>query len=120
LRLADAAVYRQVDAAADDLAGALGQELDRAGVPHRVQRAGSLFSVFFGEAPATAPVTNYQAALGQDQAMFRAFFHHMAAQGVLLPPSPFEAWFLSAAHTPDILQHLTTAIHHAATQIPVP
>ncbi len=53
LRTADDAVYATLDANADRLAGLLGDALTEAGVPHQVQRAGNMLSVFFGDAPVT-------------------------------------------------------------------
>ena len=69
--------------------------LAEAGVPHRLQRAGNLFSVFFADASG-APTTTRPAA--SRTAAFAAFFHAMLDAGVYLPPSAFEAWFVSAAH----------------------
>jgi len=60
-----------------------------------VSRAGSLFSVFFTD----EPVTDYTGARRSDRERYAAFFHAMLERGVYLPPSGFEAWFLSAAHT---------------------
>lgn len=114
LRLADDAVYARVDAAATRLAGAVGRALDAAGVPHRVQAAGSLFSVFWGDAPASAPVLTYADAQRQDPVLFRAFFHAMLDQGVALPPSAFEAWFLSSAHDEEALGTIEAALPRAA------
>ena len=114
LRLADAEVYRRVDAAAAQLADVVEQTLTAAGVPYRLQRAGSLFSVFFGEAPANAPVLNYADARLQDVAMYRAFFQVALNSGVYLPPSPFEAWFVSAAHDGDVLERIAAALPQAA------
>ena len=64
------------------------------GVPHTVQWAGSMFSVFFRG----APVTNYDEARDQDTAAYGRFFHSMLESGVHLPPSAFEAWFVSGSH----------------------
>lgn len=114
LRLADAAAYARLDAASDRLATALGEALTAAGVPHRLQRAGSLFSVFFGEAPAAAPVGDYPAAQAQDTAAFAAFFHQLRTDGVLLPPSGFESWFVSAAHDDAALSTVEAALPRAA------
>lgn len=114
LRLADADVYAAVDGFADQLADVVTIRLDEAGVPHRLQRAGSLMSVFWGDGPASAPVVNYDDALAQDTAMFGRFFHSMRQQSVLLPPSAFEAWFISAAHGDQELVKLDQAIAQAA------
>jgi glutamate-1-semialdehyde 2,1-aminomutase len=117
LQLADRAVYDRIDAAALRLAGAVTEALTTAGVPHRVQRAGSLFSVFFGDGPAASPVRTYADSEGQDQGLFQRFFHALRADGVLLPPSPFEAWFVSAAHDEATVDELADAFVRAARQV---
>jgi glutamate-1-semialdehyde 2,1-aminomutase len=118
LRLADAAVYRRVDAAADLLVTEVASALEQAGVPHVVQRAGSMFSVFFLPAPpgggAGPLVPDYATARTQDTAAFAAFFHAMLDAGVYLPPSAFEAWFLSAAHDEVALDRVVAALPAAA------
>ncbi|WP_152190799.1 glutamate-1-semialdehyde 2,1-aminomutase [Georgenia satyanarayanai] len=114
LRLADDAVYARVDSAAGAVADAVGAALDAEGVPHRVQRAGSLFSVFFGEAAAAAPVRDYAAVQAQDAFRFPPFFHAMLDAGVALPPSVFEAWFLSAAHDDAAVSRVLDALPAAA------
>lgn len=114
LRLADAAVYRRVDDAAAVLSAAVGAALDAAAVPHRVQHAGSLFSVFFGESAAREGVRDYAQAKAQESARYTAFFHAMLDAGVNLPPSAFEAWFLSAAHDDAALDRVLTALPDGA------
>lgn len=114
LRLADAEVYRRVDEVAGVVADAVGAALTREGVPHRVQRAGSLFSVFFGEAAAAAPVRSYDQVTAQDAYRYPPFFHAMLDAGVALPPSVFEAWFLSAAHDDAAVERVLTALPAAA------
>jgi len=114
LRLADAAVYDRVDAAAAALRREVGAALTAAGVPHRVQSAGSLFSVFFGDAAATVGVRDYEQAKAADVHRFAPFFHAMLAAGVALPPSVFEAWFLSAAHDDAALDRIVAALPRAA------
>jgi len=69
-----------------------------------------MFSVFFTD----APVRNYDEARGQDLPAFRAFFHAMLERGVYLPPSAFEAWFLSAAHDDGAIGRILDALPHAA------
>ena len=64
-------------------------------VPVRVNREGSLFSLFFtGDA-----VTDYDSAATQDTERFARFFHAMLDRGIALPPSGYEGWFLGATHT---------------------
>lgn len=110
LRGATDAVYAHIDATAQRLTGMVADALTAAGVPHRVQTAGSLFTVFFTD----AEVTDFDSARTQDTAAHGAFFHAMLDHGVHLPPSAFEAWFLSAAHDDTALSRVADALPHAA------
>ena len=83
--------------------------LGREGVPHTVQWAGSMFSVFFRD----GAVRNYDEARDQSTAAFAAFFHAMLSQGVHLPPSAFEAWFVSAAHDDEAVGHVLASVPDA-------
>ena len=112
LRHADAAAYGRLGHAADVLTGAVSAALTDAGVAHRVQRAGTLFSVLFGDFP-EAP-RGYAEVQQQNVAAHRAFFHAMLDRGVNLPPSAFEAWFVTAAHDDAALAHIVEALPDAA------
>jgi glutamate-1-semialdehyde 2,1-aminomutase len=78
-----------------------------------------MFSVFFVD-PDVVPngvggqVRDYAGARTQDTAAFAAFFHAMLDRGVYLPPSAFEAWFLSAAHDDAALERVVDALPAAA------
>jgi glutamate-1-semialdehyde 2,1-aminomutase len=111
LRECTAEVYGRVDAAAAAVAKLTAEALSTAGVPYRLQEAGSLFSFFLG---VTDPVRDFGAARGQSAAAYAAFFHAMLNGGVYLPPSPYEAWFLSAAHDDDALNRIAGALPGAA------
>ncbi|MGW0808461.1 glutamate-1-semialdehyde 2,1-aminomutase [Nonomuraea sp. NPDC002799] len=110
LRALDAAAYERVDTAALAVGQAASEALATAGVPHRLQRAGSLFSIFFTD----AEVTNFDEAKTQNTAAFTAFFHAMLDQGVYLPPSAYEAWFLSASHDDEAISRVAEALPAAA------
>ncbi|MBN6055800.1 glutamate-1-semialdehyde 2,1-aminomutase [Nonomuraea sp. RK-328] len=110
LRLLDDAVYAKVDAAALEVGRAASEALAAEGVPHRLQRAGNLFSIFFTD----ADVTDFDRARTQDVSAYRAFFHAMLDQGVYLPPSAYEAWFLSASHDEEALGRVAEALPVAA------
>ncbi len=112
LRLADDSVYERINAASLALQAAVTDALSAAGVPHRLQAAGSLFSVFFG---VEGPVRTYADAQKQNPAAYRAFFHSLLRDGIALPPSPYEAWFLSAAHTAAAIDAIAAALPAAAT-----
>jgi glutamate-1-semialdehyde 2,1-aminomutase len=111
LRECTAEVYRQIDAAAAAVAKLTAAALADAGVPFRLQEAGSLFSFFLG---VTEPVRDFGAARAQSGAAYAAFFHAMLDRGVYLPPSPFEAWFLSAAHDDAAISVIAEALPAAA------
>jgi glutamate-1-semialdehyde 2,1-aminomutase len=104
-------VYARVDAAADAVAKMASSALAAAGVPHYLSQAGSLFSVFLGR---TEPVLSYAEARQQSSAAYAAFFHAMLDAGVYLPPSGYEAWFLSAAHDEAALSRIADALPAAA------
>jgi glutamate-1-semialdehyde 2,1-aminomutase len=105
-------VYARCDEVAVTLRGAASAALFAAGVPHRVQQAGSMFSVFF--VPDERQVRNYDDARSQDAARYTAFFHAMLARGVYLPPSAFESWFVSAALDDQAVERVLDALPAAA------
>ena len=88
-------------AALEKLSGALEEGMREAirtlGIPCSVNRAGSMITLFF----TSGPVTDYAGALGADTNRFAAYFRNMLSRGIYLPPSQFEAAFISAAHTEE-------------------
>lgn len=114
LRLADEGVYARVDSAAETVAGIVHSALEAEGVPHSIQRAGSLFSVAFGPAAATAPLRDYEEMQAQESWRHAPFFHAFLDAGVALPPSLFEAWFVSAAHGEKEFEAIAAAAPAAA------
>lgn len=103
-------VYATLDLRAQQVGDLVSAALAAAGVEHVLQRAGNLFSVFF----APSPVRDYSAAQGQATFRFAAFFHAMLEQGVYLPPSAYEAWFVSAAHDDAAIDRIAEALPAAA------
>ena len=114
LQLADDAVYASVTARAQAISEVVSAALTEQGVPHRVQRAGSLFSFMFGQRAAEQGVSDYEAARAQDAWRYGPFFHAFLEAGVGLPPSVFEAWFVSAAHGEAELEAIAAAAPAAA------
>ncbi|WP_344159788.1 glutamate-1-semialdehyde 2,1-aminomutase [Nocardiopsis rhodophaea] len=110
LRNATPEVYAHIDRVSARVAEAAGKELSAAGVPHRIQHGGNLFTVFFTE----DEVTDFDGARAQNTAAFAAFFHAMLDQGVYLPPAAFEAWFFSAAHDDAAIDRVVSALPKAA------
>jgi glutamate-1-semialdehyde 2,1-aminomutase len=104
-------VYGRVDEAAAIVAKLTADALTTASVPFRLQEGGSLFSFFLG---VSDPVRDFGGARGQSAAAYAAFFHAMLNAGVYLPPSPYEAWFLSSAHDERALGIIAAALPAAA------
>jgi glutamate-1-semialdehyde 2,1-aminomutase len=113
LRLATDDVYARIDNAAETLRDAVATALTGAGVPHVLQANGNMFSVFFVE-EGVESVPDFAVASTQNIEAFKAFFHAMLDQGVYLPPSAFEVWFLSAAHDARALDRIISALPAAA------
>jgi glutamate-1-semialdehyde 2,1-aminomutase len=113
LRLATDEVYAHLDRAAAQLSAEVTAALTAAGVPHLVQSGGNMFSAFLFDDEVDA-VTDFSTASRQNVGRFKAFFHAMLEQGVYLPPSAFEAWFLSAAHDDAVLDRVVDALPAAA------
>ena len=114
LQLADDAVYASVAEHAQAIGEVVSAALTEQGVPHRVQQAGSLFSFMFGHRAADQGVSDYEAARAQETRRYGPFFHAFLEAGVGLPPSVFEAWFVSAAHGEAELEAIATAAPAAA------
>jgi glutamate-1-semialdehyde 2,1-aminomutase len=111
LRACTPGVYAAVDSFAHALSTHVSAVLDKEGVPHYLSTAGSLFTIFLGR---TDEVRNFADAKAQSTAAYAAFFHAMLDGGVYLPPSAFEAWFVSAAHDEDALSRVADALPAAA------
>ena len=111
LRACTPDVYAAVDSFAGELSKLVSAALAEAGTPHCLSMAGNLFTVFLGR---TDPVTNFADAKAQSTAAYAAFFHAMLEGGVYLPPSAFEAWFVSAAHDEVALSRIADALPAAA------
>jgi len=89
------AFYKQLDEIAEKLAAGVTAAANEAGVPVTANRVGSMFTFFFTD----KPVSDWQTASGCDTAKFGRFHGALLDAGVWLPPSQFEAAFLSVAHT---------------------
>ncbi|MFE5945271.1 glutamate-1-semialdehyde 2,1-aminomutase [Streptomyces sp. NPDC056480] len=110
LRLLDDAAYAKVNAVSAEIQGLVTGALAKEGVAHRLQTASNMFSVFF----TADEVRNYDEAKQQEAFRFNAFFHSMLADGVYLPPSAFESWFVSAAHDERAIERIAAALPAAA------
>lgn len=110
LQLCDDALYATLNKRAREVGEVVSAALLKEGVAHKLQNAGNLFSVFFID----KEVHTFKDAQGQDTKAFAAFFHAMLDNGVSLPPSAYEAWFVSGAHTDKDVEQIATASSAAA------
>ena len=110
LRLLDDAAYAKIDAVSEEIRGLVTRALSKEGVAHRVQTACNMFSVFF----TADEVRDYEDAKKQESFRFTPFFQSMLADGVYLPPSSFESWFVSTAHDERAVERIAAALPAAA------
>ena len=108
-----APLYRRLAALGERLADGLRGAADEAGVPLTVNQAGSVLTPFFS----AGPVTGYAAATASDTAAYAAFFRGMLRRGIYPPPSQFEGWFLSAAHTERDVDRTIRAARRALADV---
>ena len=101
--------YEELQRKTDRLADGLRSAFAVAETPATVNSACGMLTVFF----TPDPVTDMASASSADRATFSAFFHSMLAQGIYLPPSPFEAWFVSLAHSDDDIDRTLAAVRRS-------
>ena len=111
--LAKPGVYDTIEAKAKKLAEGVQAAAEKAGVTVSINHSASLLTVFFtGE-----KVDSYAAAMTSDTAKFKVFFQSMLNQGVYLPPSQFECWFVSLAHTDEDIEKTIAAAEKAFAEV---
>jgi glutamate-1-semialdehyde 2,1-aminomutase len=106
-------LYRQLAKLGARLAAGLAEAARAASVPLQVNAFGSLLTPFF----TNQPVRDYQSALTSDTRAYGTFFRGMLARGIYPPPSQFEAWFLSGAHTEKDVDKTVKAAHAAMRDV---
>ncbi len=87
--------YETLEAKGQRLADGLNDVIRKHGITATINRVGSMLSLFFG----IDSVTTVDGARRCDRKQFAGFFHAMLKRGIYLPPAPFEAWFVSLAHS---------------------
>jgi len=92
--------YQQLEKMGDTLFSGLKTLAEKAGIPLTVNRVGSMGSIFFAE----TPVSDFKTAKASDAGRFKQYYKAMRARGIYLAPSPFEAAFISTAHTEELIE----------------
>ncbi len=92
--------YDSLTERAEQLADGLAERFRVSGIPVTVNRAWSMFSVFFTD----GPVRTFDDAKAADHERYARFFHHMLGRGVYLPPSGYELWSLSTEHDDEVAE----------------
>jgi glutamate-1-semialdehyde 2,1-aminomutase len=108
-RLQQSGVYEQLEENAAMLADGLNAVFAEAETPLTINRVGSMMTLFFNP----GPVNGWESVSKSDGAGFTRFFHKMLDEGVYLPPSPFEAFFVSLAHTKEDIERTIEAARNA-------
>lgn len=89
----DADFFEKINRTTELLDFEIGKILNSKDIAHRINRKGSMMSIFFH----IAAVSDFDQAQQANHALFNNFFHHLLREGVYLPPSGYETWFISAA-----------------------
>ncbi len=98
--------YQKLDSMTECLCGGVSQILNTKGIPHQINRIGSMFTLFFND----IDVTDYDTAAQSDTKRYAKYFRRMLESGIYLPPSQFEANFISTAHTSTCIEQTLSAI----------
>ncbi len=105
--------YENIDKLTSKLAYGISEVLKEKGVPHTINCIASMFTVFFSE----EKVRDFESAKRSDAKMFGRFFRALLKNNILIPPSQFEAWFLSAAHTQEDVENTIERISKAVRSL---
>ena len=98
--------YDKLDTLTKHLCNGISEQLDKKGIDHKINRIGSMFTLFFTD----TEVTDFDTASRCDTERYSSYFRQMLDKGIYLPPSQFETNFLSAAHTEKHIKKTIKAV----------
>jgi glutamate-1-semialdehyde 2,1-aminomutase len=98
-------IYPALAKTTEHIAKGIRKQLDQKGLPYQVNQIGSMMSLFF----TSQAVVDFESAASSDADIFKKYFQEMLAQGVYLPPSQYESWFISKAITSEIATNVLEA-----------
>ena len=99
-------VYERAEAQTAQLVNGIQSAIDHANAPMQVNAIGTMFTVFFSN----QPIQNVDDVNACDMGMFNRYFHYLKDNGILIPPSQYEANFVSSEHSDDIVQYTIRVI----------
>ena len=105
--------YEQLEKLSARLGEGLADNAKRLGIPHTLNRIGSMVCLFFTD----TPVINYETAKTADLERFSAYFSHLLDEGIMIPPSQFEGMFVSLAHTEEDIERTIEASYNAMKKL---
>ena len=108
-------LYQELEKKSALLEQGIKQVLTEIGIPFTLHRVGSMLGVFF----CVGPVISFEDANRTDQTLFKRLFHNMLSRGVYLPPSPFEAFFLSNALSHKDIDRTVTALLESIKELEI-
>jgi len=111
--LKNSSIYADLEERSGEFETGVNKAAEKHGVPLTVNRAGSMWTIFFTE----GPVTDYESANRSNRDKFARFFHLMLAEGVYLPPSQLESAFFSAAHAKKDISQLIERVDRVLKKI---
>lgn len=111
--LRDQPPYEYLDQQGARLADGLSRAAAQAGIPHQLQRVGSMLTLFFHD----EPITSWEQASQCNRELFGKYFWALIRRGVYMPCSQFEALFFSATHTPEIIDQTIDAAEQALKEV---
>ncbi len=105
--------YKQLQSKTDIITNGLSSILKRFAIPHRINSMCGAFTVFFTD----NDVTDFRTVKNSDMDKYGKFFRRLIERGVYPPPSGYEAWFVSLAHTDNDIHKTLQAAHSAISQL---
>ncbi|MCA0389752.1 MAG: glutamate-1-semialdehyde 2,1-aminomutase [Bacteroidetes bacterium] len=106
-------IYSLLEDRTDQLETGFRENLDKLGKNYRINRIGSMISMFFTD----SPVYDFDTAVKSDTALYAKFFHGMLDRGIYLPPAQFESWFLSTALSEEDIDRTVKAHFETLNEI---
>ncbi len=111
--LRDKEPYRTLEERMRRISEGVREILSDKGIPHRINSVGSMMTVFFTD----KEVYDFESAKTSDTKLFARFFRNLLGEGVLIPPSQFEAWFVGAAHEEKDIDEALNRISAAVKEL---